>query len=158
MRERIVTTCVYILVLLMISTTAFLFGLLATQIKKEVIVYKEAPLKSDQAVCSPKIVEKIVYKIKDRIVYKTKEIIPERYRTTFYLNAVSEKEKIVYLNTPEKMHFGVSLVGAATDSGAGASYGYYGIGFKVRYTNYYGQIEHMINHSSLFSLGYEFDL
>jgi len=156
MRERIVTTCVYILVLLMIGTTAFLFGLLATQIKKEVIVYKEAPLKSDQAVCSPKIVEKIVYKIKDRIVYKTKEIIPERYRTTFYLNVVSEKEKIVYLNTPEKMHFGVSLVGAYSDQYT--RYGTFGIGFKMRHSNYYGQAEFMNNHSSLFSLGYEFEL
>ena len=157
MREKIVSTSIYILVILMLITTAFLFGMFSTKIKKE-LVYKKAPTQSEQVSCSPKTVEKIVYVTKEKIVYITKEKIPERYLTTLHFNIVNTKEKTVYLPTPEKMHFGVSLVGAATDRGSSTSYGYFGIGFKVRYTNYYGQIEHMSNRSSLFSLGYEFDL
>jgi len=149
MKEKIIATCAYGLVLVMIGAIAFIFGLLSRNIEKEV-VYKDKLVKSEPIVFATKIKEKIVYR--DRIVYRDKVVYKGRVMTPIIIK--KGKLKVVYKDTPERVHFGLSLVGGYYDSENHKTA--VGWGFKLRYKNYYGQTELLSNHVVLLGVGYEF--
>ncbi len=141
MKEKMMSTIAYGVILLMIGSIAFIFGLLSSEIEEK-IVYKEKIIKSEPLLCSPipeKVVEKIVYR--DRIIYKEK---------TVYRDRVVRRRT----SSSEKTKFGLSLVGASFGSNIG-EYSY-GLGFKIRLGKKFSHIELLKNKSIIFSLGHEF--
>ena len=140
MRERSITSCIYVFVVLMLAGVACLSGVLVHQINhrnhKREILYKDKVIKRTTR-CSLEV-EKIVYR--DRIVYKDKII---------------STDLILPVTKNKRMTYGISLVGASLDSKIGRGY-YYGFGFKMQYMKYYVIAEVADNKSLILSLGYEF--
>jgi len=143
MKEKIIATFAYSLIIGMLIAIAAVVGIISHQIthKDHKSRYVEKIIEIE-SICSPEIkketVEKIVYR--DRIVYK---------------------DKIVYVAKPnqsvrtKKMTYGVTLVGASLNSIMGRKL-YYGFGVKVQYDHYFSTMEVLENNSFLLSLGYEF--
>ena len=135
MKNKVFIFLIYLILLSMLLSILYISLMVNPPKVQTKIIYKEKEVKS-------KIKEVIVYK--DRIIYKE--------NTPIIIQKGKKKE--VYRNTPEKIHFGLSIISGYLNSNIKDNV--MGLGFKLRYQNCYSQTEFLTDNTVLFSMGYEF--